>query len=90
MWQQCHENEDCVCFVCARVSAEESVRGTVMETLLLSAWENRCTLIFELWSLYRPTAEGRVSTYSLVAMGYFIYDRVLREAFLLFETRIFC
>lgn len=56
---------------------------------------NRCTLIFELWSHTRPTAEGRVSTYTLgisgmVTIRYFIYDKVLRDAFLLFETRFFC
>lgn len=44
MWQQCHEDEDWVLCVCARVRAEEFARDTVMETLLLSAWETNALL----------------------------------------------
>lgn len=76
VWQPCPKGEDCGRLVYVRVSEEESARETVMETCSVSLG-NSCTLIFELWSHYRPMAEGRVSTHTLVTMRYFIYDKVL-------------
>lgn len=82
------------CFVCTRECGGVCGRNCNADFAFVSLG-NRCTLIFELWSHFRPTAEGRVSTYTLVISGmvtirYFIYDKVLRNAFLLFETCFFC
>lgn len=62
--------------------AEEFARETVMETLLLSAWEADALLFLNFGATTVPWQKARVSTYTLVISGmvtirYFIYDKVL-------------
>lgn len=83
----------CVCALeCRRVWE----RNCVIEPIAFVSLGNRCTLIF--WGCMTPgcpTTEGGVNTYALIISGmvtirYFIYDKVLWNAFLLLETCFFC
>lgn len=94
VWQVSQIKTECFVYVCT--STDESERNNVIEPVAFVSLGNRCTLIF--WSCMTPdcpTAEGRMNTYALIISGmvtmrYFIYDKVLWNAFLLLETCFFC
>lgn len=71
-------------------------RNGVIERIGFASLGNRCSLIF--WSCMTTDchrAEGYVNAYALIISGmvtirYFIYEKVLWNAFLLLETCFFC
>lgn len=90
MWQPCPEDEDWLLCVCACECGgirKRNCNGDVV----FSAWETVALLFLNFGATNVPRQKAeRVSAYTLVTMRYFLYARVFWEAFLLFETRIFC